>query len=84
MLADFLTRIRHISYWVFLHCGGSSLFSALFGLLLLLFFLRVYDKIREILRDQIPRLSRAGVFNLLDSTDPKYDHPYANDPHPKM
>lgn len=49
LLADSLTRIRHESYWLFLHCGGRCLFSALFGLLLLLVFLRVYDKMREIL-----------------------------------
>lgn len=41
LLADSLTRIRHESYWLFLHCGGRCLFSALFGLLLLLVFLRV-------------------------------------------
>lgn len=61
LLADSLTRIRHESYWLFLHCGGRCLFSALFGLLLLLVFLRVYDKMREILWYQIPRLSRRGL-----------------------
>ncbi len=42
LFVDSLTRIRHVKYWVFIHCGRISLFSALLGLLLLLLlFLRV-------------------------------------------
>lgn len=29
-------------------------------------------------------LSKSGVFNILDATDPKYDHSGARGPHPKI